>query len=147
MSSTAKAASTAKARNLRRSMSEPEVMLWARLKRLRPLGYHLRRQTPLGPYFPDFLCKPAMLVIEVDGAQHLTPTGHAHDIARDAWLAGQGYETLRFHASDIIADADDVCRQILDRLKQKHPSPNLPAPRHSPPGPLHAPPSPKGEGK
>ena len=119
--------STTRARELRAAMSKPEVLLWTRLKALRPLGYHMRRQTPLGPYFTDFLCKPAKLAIEVDGKQHLTPIQHQHDAARDRWLAAQGYETLRFHADDVLRNPDDICRQILDRLKHRYPNPTRPA--------------------
>lgn len=140
--------STQRARSLRATMSKPEVLLWMRLKVLRPLGYHMRRQAPVGPYFADFMCKPARLVIEVDGAQHLEAAAHRRDTARDAWLARRGYQTLRFHASEVLADPDDVCRQILDRLKARLPEPSLPGQHRSPPVPSlrSGPPSPEGEG-
>lgn len=118
---------TTRARELRSSMSKPEVLLWTRLKVLRALGYHMRRQTPLGPYFADFLCKPAKLVIEIDGRQHLEPAAHQRDLARDHHLATLGFETIRFHADDVLRDPDDICRQVLDRLRQRHPNPTRPA--------------------
>jgi len=57
------------ARNLRRTMTMPEVALWARL-RSRPDGFKFRRQHPAGRYVLDFFCNEARLAIEVDGASH-----------------------------------------------------------------------------
>ncbi len=61
---------TARAGALRASMSEAEVILWSRLKRLREQGYHFRRQAPFRGYFLDFVCYARRLVVEVDGGQH-----------------------------------------------------------------------------
>lgn len=49
-------APTARARKLRNKMTEPEVWLWARLKRLHADGYHFRRQRPFKGYYLDFVC-------------------------------------------------------------------------------------------
>ena len=35
-----------RARDLRNAMTEPEVILWSRLKTLRSQGFHIRRQAP-----------------------------------------------------------------------------------------------------
>ena len=59
-----------RARQFRQAMSEPEVILWACLKRLRDRGFHIRRQAPFHGYYLDFVCYPRRLVIEVDGGQH-----------------------------------------------------------------------------
>jgi len=77
-----------RARELRRDMSLPEVILWEHLRRGGLGGMRFRRQHPVGPYVLDFYCAASRLAIEVDGAQHDLPEQMRHDIRRDAWLAG-----------------------------------------------------------
>jgi very-short-patch-repair endonuclease len=60
---------TRNARNLRRKMTLPEVILWQWLRQ-RPDGLKFRRQHPTGPYVLDFFCSDARLAIEVDGEAH-----------------------------------------------------------------------------
>ena len=47
-----------RARELRRSMTLPEGLLWIELRK-RPGGHKFRRQHPLGPYILDFYCASA----------------------------------------------------------------------------------------
>jgi very-short-patch-repair endonuclease len=42
-----------RARALRKSMTPQEVKLWLRLRALRAVGHHFRRQSPLAPYVVD----------------------------------------------------------------------------------------------
>ena len=58
------------ARKLRKSMTRQEVKLWVKLRELRAIGHHFRRQSPLANYIVDFECRQSRLVIEVDGNQH-----------------------------------------------------------------------------
>ena len=58
------------ARDLRKTMTRQEVKLWVRLRELRELGFHFRRQSPIARYIVDFECRRRRLVIEVDGMQH-----------------------------------------------------------------------------
>ena len=62
-------AAIGKARQLRRSMSLPEVLLWRELRK-RPGGLRFRRQHPAGPYVLDFACLDARVALEVDGEAH-----------------------------------------------------------------------------
>ena len=75
---------------LRRELTEPELMLWSRLKRRSPEWHVFRCQHPLGPYILDFFCPAARLAVEVDGAIHSEEAQIAHDERRDAWLRRQG---------------------------------------------------------
>ncbi len=46
-----------RARELRRHMSLPEIVLWQALRKGRLAGLRFRRQHPIGPYILDFyLC-------------------------------------------------------------------------------------------
>jgi very-short-patch-repair endonuclease len=103
---------TIQARELRRSMSLPEGLLWQVLRK-RPGGFKFRRQHPLPPYVLDFYCPAAQLVIEVDGAAHNMGDRPQHDARRDAWLQVQGLRVIRFDAADVMNDPNSVVLAIL----------------------------------
>jgi very-short-patch-repair endonuclease len=110
-----------RAKALRRNLTEPEIMLWSRLKRRAPDQPKFRNQHPLGPYILDFFCPAARLAIEIDGATHGDEAQIAHDQRRDAWLRAQGIEVYRIPASSVFAEldtaADGVRAVALSRMK------------------------------
>jgi very-short-patch-repair endonuclease len=55
------------ARALRKRLTPQEVKLWVRLRELKALGFHFRRQAPIGRYIVDFASFRCKLVIEADG--------------------------------------------------------------------------------
>jgi very-short-patch-repair endonuclease len=112
----------ARARQLRRDATEPEKRLWWKLREVKPLGYHFRRQSPFGNYTLDFVEHDAKLVIELDGEQHGEAAHREHDEKRDAVLASQGYLTLRFWNSEINDYLDETVDRILRELQQRSPT-------------------------
>ena len=92
-----------RAKRLRRDMTLPEVLLWQEPRR-KQLSKHFRRQHPVGRYVLDFYCSKARLCIEVDGAAHDFVSVALRDERRDAWLATEGIQVLRFPATDILED-------------------------------------------
>lgn len=98
------------ARQLRKAMTEPERLLWARLK-TRNGGIVFKRQQPIGPYVLDFFCYKAQLAVEVDGGLH----DAERDEVRDKYFARLGIETYRVSAAEVYRDADAVADGI--RLK------------------------------
>jgi very-short-patch-repair endonuclease len=100
------------ARQLRRTMSLPEVLLWQRLRGSRT-GAKFRRQHPIGPYIVDFYCSEAGLIIEVDGEAHDRGERPGRDGARAAFLAENGYRVVRVPASDVLRDADGVATAVV----------------------------------
>ncbi len=91
-----------RAKQLRRDMSLPEVVLWDCIRGRRLNGLRFRRQHPVGPYVLDFFNAEAKLAIEVDGAHHDLPEQMSHDLRRDDWLAGHGIRVMRIAASDVL---------------------------------------------
>ena len=102
-----------RARQLRQNMSEPEVILWSRLKLLRERGFHVRRQAPFRGYYLDFVCFPRRVVIEVDGSQHGDDQQAEHDAVRDRILQRHGFRVLRFWAGDVRRNLGWVMDQIV----------------------------------
>ena len=106
-----------RARQMRSAISEPEVILWSRLKRLRERGFHIRRQAPFKGYYLDFVCYARRIVIEVDGFQHGEDRQADHDAVRDRVLEGHGFRVLRVWASDVRYELDWVMDQIVGALE------------------------------
>jgi very-short-patch-repair endonuclease len=106
------------ARQQRRSMSPPEVRLWALLRRS-PLGIRFRRQHAIGPYVADFYCPAAKLVIEIDGLVHDFTGPAARDEARNDYMRALGLDLIRIPASEVFRDAiavaDNLTRMCADR--------------------------------
>ena len=94
-------------RDLRRTMSLPEILLWRQLKG-KVAGGKWRKQHPAGPYSLDFYCDAAKLCVEVDGEAHDRGDRPVRDARRDAWLARHGIFTLRIPASEVLKNIDGV---------------------------------------
>jgi very-short-patch-repair endonuclease len=94
-------------------MSEPEVMLWSRLRGRTPDRPTFRRQHPVGAIILDFYCPSARLAVEVDGRMHWSDEARAKDAARDAWLASQAIAVVRLPAGEIYRDLDAVAASVL----------------------------------
>ncbi len=98
----------ARARQLRKTMSKAEQLLWGRLRNGLLDGRRFRRQHPIGPYIIDFVCLAELLVIEVDGSHHAEPERIESDAARTAWLAREGYRVVRFPTTEVHDNIDGV---------------------------------------
>tara|TARA_R110000796_G_scaffold8843_5_gene28731 strand:+ start:1450 stop:1851 length:402 start_codon:yes stop_codon:yes gene_type:complete len=101
-----------KARQLRKTMSKPEIMLWQQLRK-KPLGIKFRRQHPIGSYILDFYCPSAKLGIEVDRIAHDMGNRPERDERRERDLYLQGIETIRISAEEVLHDPVDVADRIL----------------------------------
>jgi primosomal protein N' (replication factor Y) len=112
-------ASIQRARRLRGDPTDAEKHLWNGL-RLRQLGWDFRRQHPVPPYFADFACIGAKLIVEVDGGQH---SESDDDKARDAFLLNKGWRVLRFWNNDVLQNRDGVLQTILAALPPPQLSP------------------------
>ena len=108
---------TNRARAMRKAMTEPEVMLWSRLRGRSPEKPTFRRQHPFGSIILDFYCPAARLAVEVDGATHWEDEAQAKDEARDRWLTDRGIRVLRIPASRIFHDLSGVADGVLLRAQ------------------------------
>ncbi|MDZ4367411.1 MAG: DUF559 domain-containing protein, partial [Afipia sp.] len=104
------------ARSLRKRLTLQEVKLWVSLRGLKSLGFHFRRQAPIGKYIVDFVSFRDRIVIEADGGQHGLQEDQNADRIRDAFLASQGFTVLRFWNSEIDRNLDGVMERIVEVL-------------------------------
>jgi len=117
-----------RAKQLRRTMTRAETLLWRHLKahRLARLGF--RRQSPMGNYIADFVAPSCKLVVEVDGESHDFEERIRHDEERDRRFASRGYRVLRFTNNDVMRNLEGVALAILQAAEQGAP-PSLALPR------------------
>jgi very-short-patch-repair endonuclease len=113
-------------------MNQTEWRLWDRIRARQVAGWKFRRQHPIGPYFVDFYCPAARLVVEIDGPTHGEVPQWAYDERRAEWLKQQGYEVLRFWTADVDESLDDVVATIFLHLSD---SADGPIRRFAPPSP------------
>ncbi len=108
--------SIARARRLRKQMTDAEKRLWSHLRRDGLDGNHFRRQKPVGPFVADFVCVARRLVIEVDGGQHAEHAGA--DARRTAFLERRGYRVVRFWNNEVLANTEGVLETIRIALNE-----------------------------
>ena len=111
-----------RARDQRKKLSLPEVLLWQQLQK-RPGGYRFRKQFPLTPYTADFACLSSRLLIEVDGEAHERGDQPQRDEARDAFTAGKGFRTLRLPAVEVLNNMEGCLTAIVIACREAGPPP------------------------
>ena len=99
-----------RSQNLRKQMTKEERHLWYDYLKTYPVQF--KRQYSVGPYFVDFYCYKARLVVELDGSQHCTPQAMEYDRIRTAYLQKQGFHVLRFSNLDVMTQFRAVCEAI-----------------------------------
>ena len=111
------------ARALRQQSTDAERLLWHHLRSQQLAGHKFRRQHPIGPYFADFACVPAHLIVELDGGQHAHGDGLTHDQQRTQFLQLHGWRVLRFWNNQVLNETDAVLQVIAQALADPHPHP------------------------
>ena len=107
-----------------RARSASEAFLYRRLETLPATAgrFRLNEKLPIqfdqrGQMEVDFICPEALLVIELDGPQHLSDVAaYRRDRHKDALLQEHGYFVLRFLAEDIGKNLNSVLDAILRTL-------------------------------
>src|SRR5690554_7408772 len=73
-----------------------------------------------------------MLVVELDGAQHVDHRDY--DQNRDQWLVSQGYRVFRVWSHEWLVNQGAVLEELWALLHNSQPSPPTPLPRPLVPG-------------
>ena len=101
---------------LRSNMTEPERLLWSKLRMKQLKGLMFSRQKPIGEYIADFYCHKANLVIELDGGGHFSKDSIEYDRIRDEFMESLGISVLRFSNSEVMTKIDRVVDVITSTL-------------------------------
>ncbi len=114
------------AKRLRRDQTDAEKKLWLCLRDRQSKEWTFRRQHPIGGFIVDFCCLEGMLIIELDGGQHVEQ--EEADCERTKYLSSVGFRVLRFWNDEVLMKTDDVLEEILRSLESSdgrdpHPSP------------------------
>ena len=105
------------ARNLRKQMNDAETALWERLRHRQQGRFRFRRQHALGPYFADFWCPIARVVVELDGYSHAERKDH--DKRRDAWMVERKILVLRFSNQQLEESVESVLQTIRSACEER----------------------------
>ncbi len=106
----------ARRRELRRRSTDAERLLWRLLRGRQLLGAKFRRQDLVGSYILDFYCVEQRLAVELDGGQHFTAEGQAHDERRSRYLVTRGLRVLRFSNRELFEEIEGVVEKIKEAL-------------------------------
>ena len=106
----------ARARALRRKLTNAETILWSHLRH-GIAGARFRRQHPIGPYIADFACIRARLVIEIDGATHSSDAERRHDARRKAYLHSRSWQIIRVTNDEVYRSLPAVLEFIYQRSR------------------------------
>jgi very-short-patch-repair endonuclease len=105
----------ARARVLRRKLTDAEARLWLHLRAGELVGHKFRRQHPILPYIVDFYCDAAKLVVEVDGSQHTEES----DRVRTEALQRLGLKVVRYWDNEVLQQTEAVLNDILRAAEER----------------------------
>ena len=100
-------------KQLRKNQTPQEIILWSKLRR-NQTGFKFKRQVSIGPYIADFYCSKKLLVIEIDGSQHVE--NKKYDGERSDYFLSLGIKTLRFWNNEINTNIEGVLIKITNAL-------------------------------
>ena len=107
---------SSRARVLRHNQTDAERLLWRFLRNRQLGGFKFRRQYPIKPYFADFVCLEAGLIVEIDGSQHIA--SQLRDAKRSQHFERIGYRVVRYWDNDVLLKTSEVLEAILLELNR-----------------------------
>ncbi len=116
-----------RARELRRTLTDAERIVWYSVRAHRLNGAGFRRQAPIRPYIVDFVSHAAKLIVEIDGGQHFEDEQEKRDARRTRFFERKGYRVLRFSNLDVMSNRSGVLERIAEAV-QAAAAPSLPSP-------------------
>ena len=107
------------ARNLRKNSTPQERLLWQIFRNHNFYGYEIRRQSPIGNYIVDFVCRDKKIIIEIDGGQHNELQNILNDNIRTEYLKSKGYKVIRFWNNEIDNNIEGVYLKLKEEFDIK----------------------------
>ncbi len=103
-----------RAKNLRKSGSLPEALLWREIKSKKINGLDFDRQKVIGNYIVDFFCAKIKTVIEIDDKTH--ELKEQHDSIRNKYLQDLGLRIIHISAKDVLKNPSSVAELLRSVL-------------------------------
>lgn len=103
-----------RAKDLRKSRSLPEALLWCEIKGGKINGLDFDRQKIIGNYIVDFFCAGVGTVVEIDDKTH--ELKEKYDNVRDSYLQSLGLLVIHISAKEVLknpASVAELLRNIL----------------------------------
>lgn len=103
-----------RAKDLRKSRSLPEALLWCEIKGGKINGLDFDRQKIIGNYIVDFFYAGAGTVVEIDDKTH--ELKDKYDNVRDSYLQSLGLRVIHISAKEVLknpASVAELLRNIL----------------------------------
>jgi len=107
------------ARGERATANEFARIVWQWIRNRQICQQKFRREYPIPPYTADFCCVELQLILEIDGADHLTQKGKERDQVRDEFLNKLGYRIVRIKGFDILRAGSEVLERITQEVTQR----------------------------
>ncbi len=104
----------------RNKPTEAEKLLWEIVRGKKMAGFKFRRQHIIADYIADFVCLSTQLIVELDGLHHQLPENKISDEERTIELNKLGFEVVRFRNEQVLNDTDNVIKNIILHLKERH---------------------------
>jgi very-short-patch-repair endonuclease len=99
------------AREMRRSQTTSEDILWQRIRRRQCVGLRFRRQAVILGWIVDFWCPALRLVVEVDGPHHAMR--QAYDERRDEVMSEAAISVLRIPSDVVMTNIEAAIERIM----------------------------------
>jgi very-short-patch-repair endonuclease len=104
---------------LRREMTEPERLLWTRIRNRQIYGCKFRRQFSICAYVVDFYSPEIKLVVEIDGPSHDSADAIDYDKNRQEEIESLGIRIVKFTNKDVLSNLDMVINQLSETVKNQ----------------------------
>jgi very-short-patch-repair endonuclease len=112
-----------RSRELRKHMTEAEIIFWDMVRNKRLNNLKFRRQQVINRFIVDFFCCELNLCVEIDGDVHNDDYQREYDKERDVILSQNGLKIIRIKNEDVLNCPDNVRDRILieifDTIKSK----------------------------
>jgi len=103
-------------RNLRQNPTNPEKIIWQKLRDRQIGEFKFRRQHNIGKFIVDFYCDEIKLIIEIDGDIHAYQK--EHDQKRQFFLENRGLKVIRYTNNEVRANLTGVLENILRKCEE-----------------------------
>ncbi len=103
------------AKENRQKLTKAETIIWKHIKGANIEGVKFRRQHPIPPFIVDFAAIEIGLIIEIDGATHISDEELQNDLSREKYLKTKGFEIIRIRNLDIYNNLGGIL-EFLGKL-------------------------------